>query len=45
MRTIGHLIVEAIRDREDAAVHERIRGDVRELVGRFPVPGLPRDRD
>jgi glycine hydroxymethyltransferase len=45
MHTIGHLIVDAIRDRDDAGVHERIRGDVRELVGRFPVPGLPRDRD
>ena len=25
------------------AVHERIRGEVRELVAGFPVPGLPRD--
>ena len=25
-------------------VHARIREDVRELVARFPVPGLPRDR-
>jgi glycine hydroxymethyltransferase len=45
MRTIGRLIVDAIRHRDDAAVHDRIRGDVSELVGRFPVPGLPRDRD
>jgi glycine hydroxymethyltransferase len=45
MRTIGRLIVDAIRHRDDAGVHDRIRGDVRELVGRFPVPGLPRDRD
>jgi glycine hydroxymethyltransferase len=44
MRTIGRLIVEAIRDRDDAAVHARIREDVRALVARFPVPGLPRDR-
>jgi glycine hydroxymethyltransferase len=45
MRTIGHLVVEAIISRDDAAVHARIREDVRELVARFPVPGLPRDRD
>jgi glycine hydroxymethyltransferase len=45
MRTIGRLIVEALRDREAAGAHDRIRGEVRELVARFPVPGLPRDRD
>ena len=44
MRTIGHLVVEAITSRDDAAIHQRIREDVRELVARFPVPGLPRDR-
>jgi glycine hydroxymethyltransferase len=44
MRRIGGWIVEAIRDRGDAAVHDRIRADVRDLVARFPVPGLPRDR-
>jgi glycine hydroxymethyltransferase len=43
MTQIGHWIVEAIRHREDQAVHERIRGEVRELVAGFPVPGLPRD--
>ena len=45
MRTIGGLIVEAIRGREDEAVHARIREAVRALVAGFPVPGLPRDRD
>jgi glycine hydroxymethyltransferase len=45
MRTIGRLVVEAITGRDDAAVHARIREDVRELVARFPVHGLPRDRD
>jgi glycine hydroxymethyltransferase len=45
MRVIGNLIVDALRAPDDAAVHDRIRNDVRELVGRFPVPGLPRDRD
>ena len=45
MRTIGRLIVEALRDRGAAGAHDRVRGEVRELVARFPVPGLPRDRD
>jgi glycine hydroxymethyltransferase len=44
MRRIGGWIVEAIRRRDDPAVHDRIRADVRELVAHFPVPGLPRDR-
>ncbi|HEY4751759.1 MAG TPA: serine hydroxymethyltransferase, partial [Candidatus Limnocylindrales bacterium] len=44
MRQIGGMIVEAIRDREDEAVHERIRGEVRDLTSRFPVPGLPQNR-
>jgi len=44
MRSIAGWIVEAIRRREDTAVHDRIRADVRDLVARFPVPGLPRDR-
>ena len=44
MRQIGHLIVDAIRDRDDAAVNQRIRTEVRELTSRFPVPGLPQDR-
>ena len=43
MTQIGRWIVEAIRHRDDEAVHERIRGEVRELVAGFPVPGLPRD--
>jgi glycine hydroxymethyltransferase len=44
MRVIGHLVVDALRHRDDGATHARIRGDVRDLVARFPVPGLPRDR-
>ena len=43
MTRIGRWIVDAIRDREDPATHDRIRAEVRELVARFPVPGLPRD--
>jgi glycine hydroxymethyltransferase len=45
MRTIGRLVVEAITGRDDEGVHARIREDVHELVARFPVPGLPRDRE
>jgi len=44
MRQIAGLIVDAVRGREDPAVHERIRSEVLALTGRFPVPGLPRDR-
>jgi glycine hydroxymethyltransferase len=44
MRRIGGWIVEALRERESAAVHDRIRGEIGELVAQFPVPGLPRDR-
>jgi glycine hydroxymethyltransferase len=44
MRLIGRWIVDAIRDRDDAASTERIRTGVQELTARFPVPGLPRDR-
>ena len=44
MRLIGRWIVEAIRQRDDAAAHARIAREVRELVAGFPVPGLPRDR-
>ena len=44
MRAIGRWLVDAIRGRDDAVVGDRIRADVREMVARFPVPGLPRDR-
>ncbi len=44
MRAIGRWVVDAIRGRDDAVVGDRIRADVRALVARFPVPGLPRDR-
>ena len=44
MRSIGNWIVDAIRGREDAVLHDRIRAEIRDLVARFPVPGLPGDR-
>jgi glycine hydroxymethyltransferase len=41
MRTIGRLIVEAIRGRDDPAIGRRVVDEVADVVGRFPVPGLP----
>jgi glycine hydroxymethyltransferase len=41
MRSIGRIIIEAIRDRDDEAAQRRLAGEVSEIVGRFPVPGLP----
>ena len=40
MAEIGRIIIEAIRDRDDAAAQARLAGQVREIVDRFPVPGL-----
>ena len=44
MREIGAWIVDAIRRRDEPAAHDAIRAGVRDLVARFPVPGLPQDR-
>jgi glycine/serine hydroxymethyltransferase len=41
MRTIGRLIVEAITRRDDPAAGRRVADEVADVVGRFPVPGLP----
>ncbi len=41
MRTIARMVVEAIERRDEPAEHSRIAAEVRELVSRFPVPGLP----
>ena len=40
MRNVGRIIIEAIRSRDDANVQARLAGEVREIVSRFPVPGL-----
>jgi glycine hydroxymethyltransferase len=40
MRAVGRIIIEAIRARDDATVQTRLAGEVRDIVGRFPVPGL-----
>jgi glycine hydroxymethyltransferase len=37
METVGDFIAEVIRAPEDAAVHERVRGKIRELCERFPL--------
>jgi glycine hydroxymethyltransferase len=41
MRSIGRIIIAAIRDRDDAAAQTRLAGEVAEIVSHFPVPGLP----
>ncbi len=41
MRSVGRIIIEAIRSRDDEVAQRRLAGEVAEIVGRFPVPGLP----
>jgi glycine hydroxymethyltransferase len=41
MRTVGRIIIEAIRQRAEPAEQARLAGEVREIVSQFPVPGLP----
>jgi glycine hydroxymethyltransferase len=41
MRTIGRLIVDAIRTRAEPAEQARLAAEVRAICARFPVPGLP----
>ncbi len=44
MAEIGRIIIEAIRDRDDATAQARLSGQVREIADRFPVPGCrPRE--
>jgi glycine hydroxymethyltransferase len=38
MKTIGNWIIEALRNSNDTALHEKIRENVRELCSHFPVP-------
>jgi glycine/serine hydroxymethyltransferase len=40
MRDVGELIVQAINGREDEAAKDGLRGRIRDICGRFPVPGL-----
>ena len=44
MRAIGRIIISAITSRDEPAEQTRLAAEVREIVDRFPVPGLsPRD--
>ena len=44
MRAVGRIIIDVIRRREDPVAQDRLAGEVREIVSRFPVPGCrPRD--
>ena len=41
MRSVGRIIIEAIRARDDEAAQRRLAAEVADIVERFPVPGLP----
>jgi len=41
IREIGRIIVSAITARDEPAEQARLAAEVREICGRFPVPGLP----
>jgi glycine hydroxymethyltransferase len=41
MRAVGRIIIEAIKRRDEPSVQARLAGEVRAIVDRFPVPGLP----
>lgn len=43
MKSIGHWMLEALRSADDEALHERVRGQVRELCVDFPVPAAARE--
>ncbi|MEO6206327.1 MAG: serine hydroxymethyltransferase, partial [Candidatus Limnocylindrales bacterium] len=40
MRSIGRIIVEAIRTRDDELAQRRLAAEVAEITERYPVPGL-----
>jgi glycine hydroxymethyltransferase len=42
MRRVGSWMLEALRDHTNSAIHQRIRQEVSELCGHFPVPGVSR---
>jgi glycine hydroxymethyltransferase len=41
MRAVGRIIIEAIERRDEPAAQARLAEDVRAIVNRYPVPGLP----
>ncbi len=40
MDTIGRLIIDVLKNHKDAALLERVSGEVHDLCSRFPVPGI-----
>ena len=40
MRLVGELIVRALRERDQESALDQVRATVKEICGRFPVPGL-----
>jgi len=40
MRQVGEWILQVLRAADDAAVAERVKGEIRELCTSFPVPGI-----
>jgi glycine/serine hydroxymethyltransferase len=40
MEIVGRLIITVLKNHEDAAALERVSAEVRDLCGRFPVPGI-----
>ena len=41
MEAVSRIMIEAIKGRDDQSVQRRLAGEVRDIVERFPVPGLP----
>ena len=41
MRTVGRIIIDAIAKRDEPTAQSGLADEVREIVARFPVPGLP----
>ena len=40
MQKVGAWILQVLRAADDAAVAERVRGEIREFTGSYPVPGI-----
>jgi glycine hydroxymethyltransferase len=43
MRRVGHWMLQALKDPENARLHETIRQEVRAMCGEFPVPAAVLD--
>jgi glycine hydroxymethyltransferase len=41
MEAVSRIMIDAIKGRDDQSVQRRLAGEVRDIVERFPVPGLP----